>query len=212
MEPTFKTHDVDWAEPLHQDYVGRPDLPVKVLGGQLDSDGRYLCFDAVLVNQAHEPIALGVRPKKVFVDAVNLAFHQLRTKPICYHLWGQSLSEVEPEWGAVQFLAANLLEFKDQTEEPLQREFQRHARNWSAETAHLSSETQIVLHPSYQRIIGMGPAALTFIFRDLQAEPKDWFWALNAITGEDPVDPSDAGNVSKIVDSWLRWGREHGYI
>jgi hypothetical protein len=94
----------------------------------------------------------------------------------------------------------------------VEREFRYHSETWLRETAHISSATELVLHPSYQRIIGLGPAVLPLLLRDLVLEPQDWFWALNAITGENPVPLEDAGDVRRMTEAWIRWGREHGYI
>ena len=44
----------------------------------------------------------------------------------------------------------------------------------------------MVLGP-YQQIIGMGQAALPFIFNELRTEPRYWFWALESITCENPI-------------------------
>lgn len=96
-------------------------------------------------------------------------------------------------------------------EPSVEREFQYHSEKWARETAHISSATELILHPSYQRIIGLGPAVLPYIFRDLVVQPKDWFWALHAITGESPVAPEDAGNMRRMTDAWARWGRDHQF-
>jgi hypothetical protein len=39
---------------------------------------------------------------------------------------------------------------------------------WQRDTGHLSSAARTVMHPAYQAIIGMGPAALPLIFRELE--------------------------------------------
>jgi hypothetical protein len=92
------------------------------------------------------------------------------------------------------------------------QEFAQLAERWKAETAHLSLVTKAAMHPAYQRIIGLGPAALPLILRELRDEPRQWFWALKAISGEDPVGPADRGNVSKMREAWLAWGMAHGHI
>jgi len=89
-------------------------------------------------------------------------------------------------------------------------EFRQLAENWRRETAVHSSVHRIVLHPAYQRIIGMGPAVIPFILGELRERPGHWFWALHAITGEDPVTPGAA--FGEAVDAWLNWGRTKGYI
>ena len=58
---------------------------------------------------------------------------------------------------------------------------------WRRETALRSSVTAIAMHPAYQQIIGLGEPALPLIFGELRREPDHWFWALGAITGENPV-------------------------
>lgn len=82
---------------------------------------------------------------------------------------------------------------------------------WLEETRYLSSVTQIVLNFSYQQIIGLGPSALPLVFARLAKAPEHWFWALNAITGQNPVKPEHAGNVLAMRDDWLEWARLHGF-
>lgn len=83
---------------------------------------------------------------------------------------------------------------------------------WEAETAHLSSVTEISIHPAYQQIIGMGTIALPYIMDELNRKPGHWFWALKAITGEDPVSPAERGKIQKMAAAWLKWGRRQEYI
>ncbi len=95
--------------------------------------------------------------------------------------------------------------------ETLEEEFSRLVREWRSETAILSSVRDIAMHPSYQKIIGLSHDAVPLLLRDLALQPDHWFWALKAITGVDPVPPSDRGDVRKMTDAWLKWGREQGY-
>ncbi|HEX5726343.1 MAG TPA: hypothetical protein VFX98_12800 [Longimicrobiaceae bacterium] len=94
----------------------------------------------------------------------------------------------------------------------LRERFARLAAQWREETDHLSSVTPMVLHPAYQRIIGMGPAAVPLILEDLARTSDHWFWALQAITGENPVAPADSGQVPRMAAAWLAWGRERGLL
>ena len=84
------------------------------------------------------------------------------------------------------------------------------AEAWRQEVRFTSSLTQMVLHPTYQRIIGMGVAAVPFLLRELERKPDHWFWALHAITGADPVKPEDRGKLRKMSEAWLTWGKEQG--
>lgn len=93
----------------------------------------------------------------------------------------------------------------------LESRFHALARQWKEETPFLSSVTEMATHPAYQQVIGMGEAVLPLIFAELRREPDHWFWALQAITGENPVPPADRGNLRRMADAWLTWATEHGY-
>ena len=80
------------------------------------------------------------------------------------------------------------------------------------DTQYLSSINEMVLHPAYQQIVGMGPSAIPLILLELKKDPDYWFEALKAITGIDPVVENDMGNLSGMVESWLDWGSVNGYI
>ena len=92
----------------------------------------------------------------------------------------------------------------------LEGRFVELAQRWQRETAMHSVLQKKVLHPSYQRIIGFGPAVVPLILRELRRGPAHWFWALNAITGEDPAPPHS--NFDQAREAWLNWGKERGYI
>lgn len=85
-------------------------------------------------------------------------------------------------------------------------------KEWKESTAMLSSVTEIAMHPSYQQIIGMGPTAIQMIFLSMGQEPDHWFWALSAITGENPVHSENQGKIKEMTDAWFEWGREHLYV
>jgi len=90
--------------------------------------------------------------------------------------------------------------------------FRELADRWQAETLYLSSTTEICMHPSYQRIIGLGPQVITLILAEMVSRPGHWFWALRALAGENPVVAADTGRVTAMTEAWLCWGRENGWI
>lgn len=94
--------------------------------------------------------------------------------------------------------------------ENLDTAFQALVERWRRDNRLISSAHKMVLHPAYQRIIGKGPAVIPLILRELQARPDHWFWALHAITGEDPAPPE--ANFDSAVLAWLEWGRARGYL
>ena len=95
--------------------------------------------------------------------------------------------------------------------ETIEQRFRRLGAIWEAETMFLSDTHKIVEHPAFQEIIRMGDAVVPLMLRDVEKEPQHWVWALPRITGANPVPPSDGGNIRKMGEAWLRWGREHGY-
>lgn len=98
---------------------------------------------------------------------------------------------------------------KEATQE-IEREFCSLAETWYIETMPLSSYVEKVLHPAYLRIIGLGRSVVPLIMNELRDMPHDWFLALRAITGKDPVNPEDAGNLPKMAESWLHWWEQEG--
>lgn len=92
--------------------------------------------------------------------------------------------------------------------------FQQLASQWRSERGATSSITQMAMCPSYQRIIGMGEKAIPLILRQLENEgddPDHWFWALQAITREDPVPKEARGNMREMARTWLDWAYMEGY-
>lgn len=94
---------------------------------------------------------------------------------------------------------------------PLEVEFQLQAEEWKRDMRFCSSPEIAAAHPSYQRIIGMGPEAVPLILREMQAEPGLWFDALMAITGEQPIAESHAGDIEAMTADWISWGRRNGF-
>jgi hypothetical protein len=46
----------------------------------------------------------------------------------------------------------------------------------------------------------------------LQENGGPWFWALRALTGENPVPSEHRGNIEAMANDWLQWGQEKGLI
>lgn len=115
------------------------------------------------------------------------------------------LDPLPEQWGD----GAEIVIEAARTEHELVRQFEALSTEWMEATKYRSFSHQIALHPAYQRIIGLGASVLPLIFRELEDAPQHWFWALRAITGEDPVPAESRGNVSAATEAWLEWGRQH---
>jgi hypothetical protein len=101
-------------------------------------------------------------------------------------------------------------------ENPLSSRFQKEADKWANETAHLSSPTQKMLHPSYQAILGLAnedeSGIISLILQDLKVNQRPWFWALSYLTKENPIKQSDFGKLDKMIKAWIAWGKQKGYL
>ena len=92
----------------------------------------------------------------------------------------------------------------------LEEEFRILAAQWRNETRILSSIQSKVFNSKYQRIMGMGKAALPLIFNDLLNNGGQWYWALECITGDNPA--VNAANIQEAKKAWLQYADRHGYF
>jgi hypothetical protein len=93
-----------------------------------------------------------------------------------------------------------------------QERFKQLAAQWKEQSRFLSNTAQMAMLRPYQKIIGMGMTAVPLILEELRREPDQWFWALEAITDENPVPPEAAGKVRMMAQAWVAWGAKHGLI
>jgi hypothetical protein len=85
---------------------------------------------------------------------------------------------------------------------------------WRAERGATSSITAMAMCEAYQKIIGMGPDAIPLILAQMRSEanePDQWFWALQVLTGVDPVADEARGDFLKMSQSWMAWAENEGY-
>jgi hypothetical protein len=94
------------------------------------------------------------------------------------------------------------------TKYDLRERFRQLAAEWKEKSGYLSNTAQMAMLKPYQQFIGMGERAVPLILEELQREPDHWFWALEAITQENPVPPEAAGKVAAMARAWVEWGKE----
>ena len=101
-------------------------------------------------------------------------------------------------------------------EPALEERFREQAEKWDKETAHISSPVQRFSHPSYMAILGMAQddrdKVIDLLLRDMRDNSREWFWALSYLTHENPVTRKESGRLNKMIDAWVRWGKERGRI
>lgn len=90
--------------------------------------------------------------------------------------------------------------------------FRRLADQWREATEGYSSMALMAAHDNYLAIISMGWLAVPLILSDMRDGGGHWYKALRVITGENPVTPEMAGDVQRMDEAWLAWGRSQGLI
>lgn len=109
----------------------------------------------------------------------------------------------------------DIKELKNQSQ--VQVRFSELAKQWQEETIDYSSLNEILKHKAYLAIIALGRPAIHLILNELERSPHFWFTALESIliaSNEEanPVDEADYGNLRKMTDAWLSWGKEKRYL
>jgi hypothetical protein len=110
---------------------------------------------------------------------------------------------------------AEAAEHRQKDDAALVHSFRELVERWKNDTGHWSSTTRRIADPSYLRIIGLarkstGHQLEKLLLLELQNEPDEWFDALAAITGADPVKPEH--NFDEAINAWVEWGRKEGII
>jgi uncharacterized protein (DUF433 family) len=154
---------------------------------------------------------LGFIPEEI-ARKIGLSLAQIHAALAYYHANKEIIDAdlADEDEAYERYANANQQQPQNATTADLEVLFQSLVQQWRSETAHLSLILKKVTHPAYQRIIGLGPRVVPLILRELEQKPGFWFWALQAITGEDPA-PSEA-TVDETTQAWLQWGKQRQYL
>jgi hypothetical protein len=94
-----------------------------------------------------------------------------------------------------------------------EKKFKRLVSEWKEQRNKWSSDPhEWAMSPAYQKIIAMGPEAIPLVLKELMRRPDHWFWALNMLSDTNPIRPEHAGDFREMINDWLKWGRENGYL
>jgi hypothetical protein len=121
--------------------------------------------------------------------------------------WGANPDKTATVFNWSHFLRRPAPMFRKATIE----KFERLATDWRANRNNIGSVLDMCSHIAYQQIIGMGKDAVPLILRELEREIDHWFWALRAITAEDPVTENHRGRLALMARDWLDWAKIQGY-
>jgi hypothetical protein len=135
-----------------------------------------------------------------------------------YYLYGFELqASAGTTSGPIGSSAAASLGMQIERSIPLRRSdsevhrlFDELAAEWRSRTGLDSNIQRKVLDRAYQRIIGLGPQVVPFIFDELARSPDHWFWALTALVGQDMA--ADQISIRSAAEAWLAWGRHVGVV
>jgi hypothetical protein len=92
-----------------------------------------------------------------------------------------------------------------------EQRFLKLADEWSRNTMHVSSASDLINDRSYREIIDLGWDAVPYLLMDLKKNKRFWFPALAEITQIRPFDESDMSNPRRMAEAWIRWGKRKGY-
>jgi hypothetical protein len=90
--------------------------------------------------------------------------------------------------------------------------FKRLAEKWMKETAHEPSLAKKSMHPSYQRIMAMGPSIIPSILKEMKKRPGHWFWALEFLIQDEPNPAVGCDSLKDARTAWLKWGESKGFL
>lgn len=80
---------------------------------------------------------------------------------------------------------------------------------WKTETMFSSSISEIVNNSAYRSIIHLGNDALPYIIDDLKKTDSHWFYALESITGENPIKKEHRGFIPMMKADWVEWANQN---
>ncbi|MBN7814209.1 hypothetical protein [Algoriphagus pacificus] len=106
----------------------------------------------------------------------------------------------------------NSIFIKELYKDQLSKRFENLKSIWESETFFSSSIDEIVNNNAYRGIIELGPEVLPLIFEDLKANESHWFYALESITNENPIETEHRGIFSEMKNDWLNWATLNHYI
>jgi hypothetical protein len=62
---------------------------------------------------------------------------------------------------------------------------------------------------AFEQIVGMGADAVPFLLKKLAAGESEWIYALKCITGQQADTEEMVGDEDRVVDAWIRWGKDN---
>ncbi len=103
----------------------------------------------------------------------------------------------------------NSVFIREMYNQQVRKQFDFLNNTWQAETLFSSSINEIVNNSAYRSIINLGGDVLPLIINDLKTTENHWFYALEAITGYNPIKAENKGIVSLMKNDWIEWAENN---
>lgn len=110
---------------------------------------------------------------------------------------------------AYRAYVGNSIIMQSQIEKDAYRKFLKLKDRWLKETVFVSSSVEKVSNSAYKEIISFGNVALPWIIRDLKKTNSHWFYALEKISGKNPIKEENIGYVIKMKEDWINWANDN---
>lgn len=91
----------------------------------------------------------------------------------------------------------------------LKKRFEFYSSIWKNETLFSSNISDITNNAAYRSIIGLGYSVVPLILEDLRQDDSHWFYALNILTGENPISDNHKGIFPLMKKDWLDWAHSN---
>jgi hypothetical protein len=91
----------------------------------------------------------------------------------------------------------------------LSKKFDLYSGIWKTETMFSSNSSEITNNSAYRSIIGLGKDIIPFIIEDLKQSENHWFYALELLTGENPIKSEHRGIINLMKSDWLNWAKKN---
>lgn len=113
---------------------------------------------------------------------------------------------------AVNIYIGHSLFISKKLEEKEFRRFLSLKNQWKDETLFVSSGTVLISNSAYREIISLGSAAIPWIIREMKKNNDHWFYALEKITGVNPIKKKNIGVVENMKKDWIDWASNKDYV
>ncbi len=107
---------------------------------------------------------------------------------------------------------SNSIFVRDMYMNGLKSSFEKYRNQWVSETIFLSDPSRMFRNDAYRSVIYLGADVMPILISDMQETGNHWFYALEEISGENPIAEANRGNVHLMINDWLDWGIAKGIV